>query len=337
MCEEILVAYLTDGLSPEQREEVEARLAQDENLRQKLRRIQECLAAAEQEETPERLADRTCRAVRIVRRCRERSARLSESNDAPGPRWQVTMLDWLFVGGIAATVVMLVVPAVEHNREMARRLQCQDNLRAVTAQLLQYSDLRGRLPQIGPHQNAGHFVVELTRNNPQLRKMLADRLVCPASELAEKISRGRLVMRIPTDEEIKTAPTETLETMLRIMSGSYAYHIGYIDPNGEYLPFSTARRCDTPLLADAPSTCEQGFRSQNHGGCFNTAFLDGSVRYGTSCAASGQDEHIFLNDEGEHRAGLHKLDVVLARSEARPLGLKVLIPSPIQILKQKGP
>lgn len=324
--EEVLVGYVMDSLEPGERAEVEALLRTDPDLKERLDRIRSCLEQAKQCEEPSPpLAGKTCRLVGRIRKGFGSGPSLSESTDGLRPLRRATMLDWAFVGGIAAAVVMLVAPAVRSSRETARRLQCQENLKTVTHELMAYAERNRGLPHIGPTQNAGSFALELARNNPHLRELLETRLVCPASELAEKVSSGTIVMRLPNDREMAAAPPEAAALLRRIMGGSYAYRIGYLDAKGDYCAIKVVRPSDTPLLADAPSPEVPGFRSVAHEARgFNMAYCDGSVRFRDRCATSGPDAHVFLNAHGDHRAGVYAQDVVLARSEAEPLATPVV-------------
>ncbi|MEM9353166.1 MAG: hypothetical protein AAGA92_09140 [Planctomycetota bacterium] len=323
--EEMLIAYLMNGLPEAEHARVEALVAAHPELKEKLDRIRSCLGDGAAPDspaagsTPPRLAGKTCRLVGRIRRGFEPSPALSESNDGHRRRPRASLLDWVFVGGIAASVVLLVAPAVQHSRDEARRAQCQDNLREVTHHLLTYLDDHQSLPHIEQHENAGSFALELARNNPHLRELLKTRLVCPSSELADQVAAGAVVMRLPTDAQLAAAPVEEVDLLRRFMSGSYAYRIGYVK-DGKYRRIDFRKCGRTPILADAPTMTPHGFHSLRHDACgFNMAMLDGSVQFRDRCAAPGSDSHIFLNTDGDHRAGLAEDDIVLARSEVEPL------------------
>jgi hypothetical protein len=105
------------------------------------------------------------------------------------------------------------------------------------------------------------------------------------------------------------------------MGGSFAYRVGYFDPQGEYHQVDFLARSTAPVMADAPNFELAAFQSTNHGGCGqNVLFQDCSVRYYTICKQQGQDKNWFLNAEGQHAAGKHPSDIVMIRSESSPLG-----------------
>ncbi len=323
--EELLIAYLMNGLEEAEHARIEALVARNPELKEKLDRIRACLdensdpASQGDACTPPRLAGKTCKLVGRIRRGLDQVPALSESTDGPRRRQRASLLDWVFVGGIAASVVLLVAPAVRHSRDEARRAQCQDNLREVTHHLLTYLQDHNNLPHIDRHQNAGSFALELARNNPHLQELLETRLVCPSSELADQVADGSVVMTLPTDAQLAAARPEEVAVLRKIMGGSYAYRIGYVN-DGVYHRINFKPRSQTPILADAPTITPHGFQSLRHDACgFNMAMLDGSVQFRDRCAAPGSDSHVFLNTAGRHRAGIGEEDIVLLRSEAEPV------------------
>jgi hypothetical protein len=105
------------------------------------------------------------------------------------------------------------------------------------------------------------------------------------------------------------------------MSGSLAYQFGYVDERGNYLPMPFVKRSNVPMLADAPSSSVEGFQSANHGECGqNVLNQDLSCQYLSLCVST-EGDHVFLNEDGQHAAGLNARDNVLGRSEAFPAGL----------------
>jgi hypothetical protein len=105
----------------------------------------------------------------------------------------------------------------------------------------------------------------------------------------------------------------------RIMGGSYAYQLGYVEGD-RYCAIRNEGLCRKAVLADAPSDQCKNLQSANHGGCGqNVLYQDGSVCYEKKCTLSElDDDHLFLNDDGEEAAGLDRFDTVLGRSGATP-------------------
>lgn len=99
----------------------------------------------------------------------------------------------------------------------------------------------------------------------------------------------------------------------------YTYTLGYRNTHGELRP--VLRQADinpfTPLVADLPG---RGIFPNGpispHGRGQNVLFADHHVRFQTT-PLNGSD-HIYLNDDGEPRAGKHARDAVLGRPADKP-------------------
>lgn len=329
-----LLAYLLDDADPEQRRRIEHHLECDPTWQHELERLRSCLEAQSSGSTsadcpPEDLVRRTCSLVDSavlegITICPGESsaATLSEASEFVSHTRRWSIADWTVGTGIVAVVFMLLLPALHESRETARRLKCQDNIREIGSGLVDYAE-RGRqgLPHVGFHQNAGMFVMELAEGSRLSRTQLAELLVCPGSQLADDVFSGKIVMHIPTRDELNAATEKQLLELRQHMSGSFAYQFGYVDAKGNYCRMKFVGRSDAPMLADAPSYLVEGFQSANHGGCGqNVIFQDLSSRYCNQCVCENGDKHLFLNIKGQHAAGQTHLDYVLGRSEATPAG-----------------
>jgi type II secretory pathway pseudopilin PulG len=340
---ERLIAYLLSDLDPAERSALETQLAADPQLRQELEKVRQCLSPydegscnedscgegseAGQAVPPPQLASRTCCFVdhaiqksKLLCHHSESSKSLSESRDPCMKRSRWSLLDIGVALGILAALAALLFPALRDNRDFARRSHCQNNMRSVGAALMDYSlQFNGALPEIGPQDNAGSFVIALADQGVISRDELVELLVCPNSQLAERVNRGCVRMRVPTRQQYVDAQGAKREFMRQFMAGDYAFSMGYRDAQGHIHQVHFVSSREIPMLADAPSASIAGFQSANHGGCGqNVLFQDLSVRYCKQCKCHKKRDHWFLNDDGQSAAGCHEGDIVLGASGSTP-------------------
>ncbi|HEX6961204.1 MAG TPA: hypothetical protein VF175_05010, partial [Lacipirellula sp.] len=137
--------------------------------------------------------------------------------------------------------------------------------------------------------------------------------------LAADLAAGRAALVLPSREALDSASGEQLSEWLKSMGGSYAYRVGYFDADGDYQEVMFTGDSQSPLMADAPGLAPHGVQSINHPGGQNVLDQGLSVRFRTK-VLNGDRDHIFLNIEGEHAAGLGPKDIALIRSEYTPKG-----------------
>ncbi len=330
-----LLAYLLNDLDDEQRSRIEARLESDPVWRHELERLRSYMGEARDTSTgetdtpPEDLVHRTCLFVKQASAQGALSpavlpASLTESQDAAAPknrRW--TFLDMSVVAGLMLVMASLLLPALRESREAARRLKCQENLHRLGFALAQFAEQSGgQLPAIGRHENAGMYALKLVESGILTRGQLIELLVCPSTQLAEDVSRGVRVIRIPSRLELASATGAKLQSLLDNTKSSFAYRIGYVDEQGIYRQVTFTGRCNAPVMSDKPSFASVGYQSDNHKKCGqNVLFQDQSVRYFQLCIQTNRDKHWFLNEDDQPAAGKHKNDIVMMRSEMSPFGL----------------
>jgi hypothetical protein len=332
-----LLAYLLNDLEPAERTELEELLAADPDLQQELEKMRSCLASCEEAEAekvaPTQLASRTCsfveHAIQKSKSLCHHSAgatslsgkSLSESRDNLRTEKRWTLADMVVGACVLVALGTLVLPSLRVNRDVARRLTCQNNMHQLGAALMNYSlQFNQGLPRIEPGENAGTFVITLADSGTLTREQLAQMVVCPSTQLADRVTSGCVVIRIPTREEFLTAEGAERDQLRKFMAGDYAYSLGYRDPRGQIqqVHFSGSRHI--PLLSDSPSQAIAGYQSANHGGCGqNVLFQDLSVKYCTQCKCKAKRDHWFLNDDGQVAAGSHVGDMVLGGSAATPI------------------
>ncbi len=338
-----LLAYLLNDLDPQQQRRIEARLESDPIWQHELERLRSYIAASEttpsktgellpaNELPPSNLVDSTCSFVKQATGQGETAAPLPATSSTPlsesldphsatprSHRWSLT--DLAVAAGILLTVATLLLPALRTGRDSARRLQCQNNLRDLGTALASYAQHhQKKLPPIQRNENVGMFVIKLADHGLLTREQLAQLLVCPSTQLADDLFSGTVVLRIPTQQELREATKAQQRSLRKNMAGSFAYRIGYLDPQGRYHQVHFTGRSNAPMMADAPSFAIVGFQSANHGGCGqNVLYQDLSIRYVQQCTQSDNTDHLFLNEDDQHAAGRHQQDIVLGRSEIRP-------------------
>lgn len=317
MCDrddELLLSYLLGDLPEGESSALEQRIEEEPKLKARLKRLRLCLESEDQQEgCPEDLAERTSDSILCP------SATGSTDNRCGGLfSRKFSAVD---LGAVAVATLLLssiLGPALQYSRDSARRLACEENLRRLGMALIQYSNEEGSFPKIGPEANAGMFTVALADKGYLDREEMQHLLLCPDSELSERVSANQAVVHIPTREELYVAHTLLLDRIRRYMSGDYAYPLGYID-DGVYYPVQEGVRSRAPLLSDSPGEKPNDHPCMNHGGCGqNVLFKDGTLRFVTSTSVPGTSDHLFLNSAREVAPGHGWQDTVLAPSWVSP-------------------
>jgi hypothetical protein len=352
MCDEDeqLIRYYFGELPDAERAEFERRLANEPALALRLKSFGECVeshdttdgcggdadkggsaadaperpVAAEQLAVPANLADRTANAIL--------AGHWERATECVGSK-RYSLADVAVVGVVAALLGMLIFPAIATSRESARRVACQNNLQEIYRGLALYRDDHGsRFPEIAPADNAGLFTVALAEPGYLDRDWLQSLLVCGSSDLSRQLAEQQVRVVVPTRDELRAASAAQLWQMRQLMAGSYAYRIGYMTGRGYVFP-KCQMNCRTALMADAPVTQSEGLApgamgavSLSHDGeGQNVLFEDGHVSFVTGYWAPDKMDHLYLNDVSQIAAGRHPDDVVLAPSEATPLGIRLLL------------
>jgi hypothetical protein len=216
---------------------------------------------------------------------------------------------------------MLMLPALRESRDAARRITCQNNLQTLASGMFKFQENHGGwLPTVAPDQPAGLYSVALAEDVGLDRSELAHLLVCPESELADRVSRGDTVVYIPTYAELARLEGPRRAEVIRSLGGIYAYRVGYRDRQGAYHQVRYTGEREEPMLTDPPQVASIGFRSGNHDGCAqNVAYQGLSTRLRYNCELAASRDPIFLNYDGEHAAGCGRNDVVMLRGDAYPM------------------
>ena len=223
-------------------------------------------------------------------------------------------LDRTIIAASALAACVLVAPLLLESIEDARARRTQRNLQTLAGALHGYGEVHGRLPSppaAGPLSRAGLYAPTLVSEH---RLVAGDGTVLvPDSELSR---RGGF--RVPSRDEVEAAEgTPRFDEMVRTMGGDFGYTLGHRDAHGVLQPILDRRRSHHPLMADAPN--ESGQRSDNHPeGVHFLLFEDGRVKRVEADALHGDDDHVYLNHDGEHRAGRDSEDAVIGDSHHQP-------------------
>jgi hypothetical protein len=332
---EHLLGYLLGALEPAEMAAVERELENNPRLRKDLAAIEAAmtpLGFPDREDDvdyagpPLGLADRTCdfiddAATDVIPKPMPasvgRSHASTTSGDAVGLRPTGRSLrrsDVIVTASVLLAAVSLLFPAIWSSRQAAQITACQNNLKSLGLSLAEYAgrSADGRIPLIpasGNRSNAG-FYASLLHD----RQLLTEPglLICPSSELAQQ----RAAFRIPSLAEIDRAKGEGLVRLQRVMGGSYAYNMGYVE-DGLHCAPKHEHRAHYALMSDAPAAFPER-QTKNHRSCGqNILYEDNSVRFVVNPCDELCDDP-YLNRSGLVAAGLDCADVVLGESPAKP-------------------
>ncbi len=234
----------------------------------------------------------------------------AEWQGTSGRQW----LDRMIIAASALAACVLVAPLLLESITDARARRAQRNLQSLAGSLQGYAGAHRQYPSPpgeGPLSRAGLYAPTLVSEH----RLVADdgTVLAPDSELSR---RGNF--RIPSMDELRAAHgTPQFEELVRSMGGDYGYTMGHRDASGILQPILDQHRGHHPLMADAPN--ESGHRSDNHPeGFHHILFEDGRVEQVQADDLHREDDHLFRNHDGEHRAGKDVDDAVIGDSHHQP-------------------
>lgn len=209
----------------------------------------------------------------------------SEGGLPPARRWNVVA-----VVGLSLSLLALILPAVLHVRERSHQLACQDTMRQFYHAAIGYTDNHdGNFPRVADGQ--------------------------PAATAAESLKLAGYLN--PTDRF--TCPSAPPDATAPVALATYAYTLGFRDPQGELRGLDRAPGYDLmPILADAPARQGSAALPINHRRGQNVLYAGGNVRFCTTSTVGVNGDDIFVNQYGQVGAGVAREDTVLGRPEERP-------------------
>ena len=223
-------------------------------------------------------------------------------------------IDRMIIAASALAACVLVAPLLLESIADARARRTQRNLQTLAGALHGYGEVHGMLPTppgAGPLSRAGLYAPTLVSEH----RLVADdgTVLVPDSELSRRGS-----FRIPSRDELDAARgTPRFEELVRTMGGDFGYTLGHRDADGALLPILDRRRPHHPLMADSPD--ESGHRSDNHPeGWHFILFEDGQVKRVQAEDLHQDGDHLYLNHDGEHRAGRDVDDAAIGDSHHQP-------------------
>lgn len=323
--DENLVGYLLNALDSDTQQEVEASLRKSSELRSRLKLLERSLAPLDADR--EMLELRPGLVLSTLARIAEFQCR--KLPDAPPPPKSqsvpISRPRFRRADALVAALLLIVVGSIGSSyllrvwREYHGRAECRNNLSHIWRGLQIYCDTHeGSFPAVeanGPRGVAGIFVPTLGE-----RGLLGPEIsvTCPAQERRPPSRRTVREM-----EELYDKNPDAFRSEARMLSGGYAYTLGYLDMNGGY----HGLRCDSvesgnlkllPIVADRLDTPTQR-NSANHGGeGQNVLYLDGHVEWRTSREAGINRDDIFVNWDNQVLAGKAREDSVLGSGDASP-------------------
>lgn len=329
--EEDLVGYLLNALEPAEQRRVEAYVEADPQAQQHLQLLERAFEplAADRDglEPPAGLAVRTL-ALIAEHRCME-PVRIFEPARRPSAFTHRTWwrrADVLVAASLLFCAALLVPPALSYVRYRHNVTFCANSLHVLGNSLAAYGDHHdGNFPNIAnPFQD--HPVADVSDRAAagMVMPVLASHGVLNPRAAGPCPGSGEPMTDVNMDSLQSMSPEEFQQAAPELMP-SYAYTLGY-ESNGHIAGLSR-RNGRVPLMSDAPPVVAvvvtPNANSRNHGGYGqNVLFTDGTVIFLKSrffkAGICGKPDDIYVNQEGQIRAGKGLFDFVLGPSGAHP-------------------
>lgn len=320
--EQDLVGFVMGCLDGEETKGFEELLRSNPALARQATLLKEALTGLDREpvQPPRNLAQR---AIAKVAQAREADSvtimRLPKAPAPPRPAWNWAtwkIADLFVAAGVMVVAGMVAFPTIRHAWLVQREISCSNNLRNVGLWANDYAMRnRGYYPKVGglgSSDVAANFPLVLKENGyfPD-----GSHPFCSEPPPASVTNRAEV------DRLVKQDPVK-FHWAARKIGGSYSYNMGYRDANGNLITPHRKDGDNFPLVADrGPRTLgvvNPHGNSPNHGGRGqNVLQAGGNVRFVTTRNTPEGDD-IFLNHNGQPRAGIHANDASLGDGDHHP-------------------
>ncbi len=220
-------------------------------------------------------------------------------------------MDIFVTGIVAASLLMLLSPALFNSRFAAELRQCQNNLQNLYAGFSQYSITHeGNFPAVANNTafaTSGAYAPILLEQGYVTDE---GNFFCPAA--VESIAWRQ--PGIPTQQTVADARPEDLAALQQRMGGTYGYSVGY-QAGGRIRAIRNQQRPNFALIADRPSGQSINRYSMNHGGLGqNILFENGHVAFVRGTQSIGLGDRYYVSDRGIVEPGVHRDDSVIMES-----------------------
>lgn len=157
-----------------------------------------------------------------------------------------TLVELLTGLSILATLIGLLLPALQQSRAMANRIACQNNLRQIGLGVFMYANDHGGSPPVAASHELGGPQGRVTESDPWLpAKMFGGALPANERPLNRYLDSDE-VFRSPCDQGeplwwFDTQPYQATSTAYELYGSSYFYASGYNRMAGVITPMGIAK------------------------------------------------------------------------------------------------
>ena len=269
-------------------------------------------------QAPSGLARKTILHVRTsVSRTMPAAPPLSRDYDSSLRRSWGLRADLFAAAGLLIMFGGVIWPAIHHQRQNQRDLECQNNLAQIWRGVATFASFKNnQLPKPdlkGSRSVAGIYAPLLVENgfaNPE-----TFHVDCPVG--IEKYP-PHIFPSLQTLDHLYKNDRAQWREVVQGMGGNYSYSLGHLGENGQHGGFDLRAGDRHPLMADS-GHYRASHNSPNHSGRGqNVLYLGGNVRFRNQRTIGQSGDDIYLNRHFSKRAGLDGDDCVLGNSGDRP-------------------